>query len=70
MNRDEVKIPMTEESQVGEVEKFKIQTGERVKIPDEFLEEHDLEQGSKVAVVCEEDGIKIIEWTLDNLQDL
>lgn len=70
MTDDEVEIPMTEQSMEGQVEKMSLQTGNRVKIPDDWNDFLGIEQGDDLAILCEEDSIRIFEWSLDKLSEL
>lgn len=67
---DDVDIEVPEKDHSGDVEKFKIQTGSRVKIPQEWLNYLGLEVGDDIIVACEDDGILVKEWTRENLQEL
>lgn len=66
----DVKIPMVDDNPVGDVEKLTVQTGNRVLIPKEWLEHHDLEEGDDILIVCREDGVEVMEWSLDKLTEL
>lgn len=66
----DVEIPMSSKDHSGEIEKFTIQTGGRVKIPDEWLDYLDLNEGDDVIVACGDDSVTIIEWTKENLKEV
>lgn len=70
MDEDEVDITMAETDPSGQIEKYTIQTGKRVKIPDNWLEFLDLDEGDDVIVKCEDDSVVIKEWNNDNLRDI
>jgi hypothetical protein len=53
----------------GNVVTRKVQEGERVNLPDNFLSHLDVGAGDNVLVACEENGITIKEASVDNIQE-
>lgn len=69
-DENEVEIEMPEQDKEGHVEKFQLQTGNRVKIPDDWNEQLGLEEGDEIAVVCEEDRVVVMGWDLEKIKEL
>lgn len=56
-----------ESDPVGDMETRKVQSLGRVDIPDEYLDQIEVEVGEKVLVVCNEDSVKITKATRDKV---
>lgn len=54
---------------VGDSTTRKVQQLGRVDIPDDYLEQLDVEEGDKVFVACKEDEVRIVKATADRLFD-
>jgi len=52
---------------VGQVKTRQLQKQGRVDLPDHFYEHLGMNVGDSIMVVCEEDGVKIVEATADKL---
>lgn len=52
---------------VGDMETRKVQSPGRVDIPDDYLAQIGIEEGSKVLVICEEDEVVITEATKEKV---
>lgn len=64
--------PMSEaeESMEGSIKTYTIQTGNRVKLPDDWVDDLGLEEGSEIILHHDGDSIKILENSVDNIQGL
>lgn len=56
-----------ESDPVGDTTTRKVQQLGRVDIPEEYLDQIDVEEGQKVFVACGEDEIKIVKASKDRL---
>lgn len=52
---------------VGEMETRKVQSLGRVDVPNDYLEQINVEEGQKVLVVCEEDEVRITKATKEKV---
>jgi len=52
---------------VGDMETRKLQSLGRVDIPEEFLNQIDVDEGEKIMVICGEDEVTITKATKDKL---
>lgn len=52
-----------ESDPVGDMETRKVQSLGRVDVPDDYLEQIGVDEGDKVLVVCNEDGVEIVKAT-------
>jgi len=52
---------------VGDMETRKLQSLGRVDIPDEFLNQIEVDEGEKIMVICGEDEVTITKATKDKL---
>lgn len=54
---------------VGDSTTRKVQQLGRIDVPDEYLEQLEVEEGDKVFVVCTKDCVKIVKATADRVLD-
>lgn len=52
---------------VGNIQTRRLQEQGRVDIPEHFYEHLGIDVGDNIMIVCEEDGVKIVEATVDKL---
>lgn len=56
-----------ESDPVGDMETRKLQSLGRVDVPDEYLEQIDVEEGEKILVLCGEDEVTITKATREKV---
>lgn len=56
-----------ESDPVGDMETRKVQSMGRVDVKDEYLEQIGVDEGDKVFIICEENEVRIIKATKENM---
>jgi len=63
-------IELKQSDSVGSIEQLTLQVGNRVKIPDEFINYLGLEEGDDVGVLCRNGSIVVIEWSIEKISEM